>query len=123
MLKRSKRADLCRLLHAHALHREDRSKDGEADHIRRTAGLDHEEAGSDEQDAFIETAVIGEEAAERGADGDHAEETGLPTGPGLLVTRRTDPDKQSSPSAPVFWLSAADDGHPHTENLEQFSTK
>ena len=56
-------------------------------------------------------------------NGDHAEETGLPTGPGLLVTRRTDPDKQSSPSVPVSWLSAADDGHPHTENLEQFSTK
>ena len=56
-------------------------------------------------------------------NGDHAEETGLPTGPGLLVTRRTDPDKQSSPSAPVFWLSAADDGHPHTENLEQFTSK
>ena len=56
-------------------------------------------------------------------NGDHAEETGLPTGPGLLVMRRPDPDKQSSPSVPVFWLSAADDGHPHTENLEQFSTK
>jgi len=56
-------------------------------------------------------------------NGDQAEETGLSTGPGLLVTRRTDPDKQSSPSVPVFWLSAADDGHPHTENLEQFSTK
>ena len=56
-------------------------------------------------------------------NGDHAEETGLSTGPGLLVTRRTDPDKQSSPSVPVAWLSAADDGHPHTENLEQFTTK
>ena len=56
-------------------------------------------------------------------NGDQAEETGLSTGPGLLVTRRTDPDKQSSPSVPVAWLSAADDGHPHTENLEQFSTK
>ena len=56
-------------------------------------------------------------------NGNHAEETGLPTGPGLLVTRRTDPDKQSSPSVPVFWLSAADDGHRHTENLEQFTTK
>jgi len=54
-------------------------------------------------------------------NGEHAQETGLPTGPGLLVTRRTDPDKQSSPSAPVFWLSAADDGHPHSENLEQFT--
>jgi len=56
-------------------------------------------------------------------NGDQAEETGLSTGPGLLVTRRTDPDKQSSPSVPVSWLSAADDGHPHTEDLEQFSTK
>ena len=56
-------------------------------------------------------------------NGEHAQETGLPTGPGLLVTRRTDPDKQSSPSVPVAWLSADDDGHPHTENLEQFSSK
>ena len=56
-------------------------------------------------------------------NGEHTQETGLPTGPGLLVMRRTDPDKQSSPSVPVSWLSAADDGHPHTENLEQFSTK
>jgi len=56
-------------------------------------------------------------------NGDQAEETGLSTGPGLLVTRRTDPDKQSSPSVPVSWLSADDDGHPHTENLEQFSSK
>ena len=56
-------------------------------------------------------------------NGDQAEETGLSTGPGLLMTRRTDPDKQSSPSVPVSWLSAADDGHPHTENLEQFSSK
>ena len=56
-------------------------------------------------------------------NGDQAEETGLSTGPGLLVTRRTDPDKQSSPSVPVTWLSADDDGHPHTENLEQFSSK
>ena len=56
-------------------------------------------------------------------NGNQAEETGLSTGPGLLVTRRTDPDKQSSPSVPVAWLSADDDGHPHTENLEQFTTK
>ena len=56
-------------------------------------------------------------------NGEHAQETGLPTGPGLLVMRRPDPDKQSSPSVPVAWLSADDDGHPHTENLEQFSSK
>ena len=56
-------------------------------------------------------------------NGDQAEETRLPTGPGLLMTRRTDPDKQSSPSVPVSWLSADDDGHPHTENLEQFTSE
>ena len=56
-------------------------------------------------------------------NGEHAQETGLPTGPGLLVMRRPDPDKQSSPSVPVAWLSADDDGHPHTENLEQFTSK
>jgi len=56
-------------------------------------------------------------------NGDQAEETGLSTGPGLLMTRRTEPDKQSSPSVPVSWLSAADDGHRHTENLEQFTSK
>ena len=56
-------------------------------------------------------------------NGEHAQETGLSTGPGLLVMRRPDPDKQSSPSVPVAWLSAADDGHPHTESLEQFTSK
>jgi len=53
-------------------------------------------------------------------------EVALPTAAGLLVSRETttgEGQNRETPAAPVFWLSAADDGHPHTENLEQFSTK
>ena len=46
-------------------------------------------------------------------------ECGVSTGPGLLVKQDV-PDGTTVPK-PVFWLSSADDGHPHTENLEQFS--
>ena len=54
------------------------------------------------------------------------EEVALPTAAGLLVSRETTTGEgQNSKTTPTpqFWLSAADDGHPHTENLEQFSTK
>ena len=47
-------------------------------------------------------------------------ERGVPTGPGLLVKQEVPDGKGSTESKPAFWLSAADDGHPHTENLEQF---
>ena len=47
-------------------------------------------------------------------------ERGVPTGPGLLVKQDVPNGKGSTESKPAFWLSAADDGHPHTENLEQF---
>ena len=53
-------------------------------------------------------------------------EVALPTAAGLLVSRETstgDGQNRETTSTPQFWLSAADDGHPHTENLEQFSTK
>ena len=46
-------------------------------------------------------------------------ECGVSTGPGLLVKQDV-PDGTTVPK-PVFWLSSSDDGHPHTENLEQFS--
>ncbi len=52
--------------------------------------------------------------------GGTARSVGVPTGPGLLI-RRVPADGNGD--APVFWLSADDDGHPHTENLEQFSNK
>ena len=53
------------------------------------------------------------------------EEVALPTAAGLLVSRETttgEGQNSKTTSTPQFWLSAADDGHPHTENLEQFST-
>ena len=45
----------------------------------------------------------------------------VPTGPGLVMSEVVINDKGYRESGtPRFWLSAADDGHPHTENLEQF---
>ncbi|WP_167150215.1 hypothetical protein [Actinomyces sp. ZJ308] len=55
--------------------------------------------------------------------GGSADERGVPTGPGLLISQTSTDENGNSVSTPVFWLSAADDGHPHTENLEQFSNK
>ena len=51
-------------------------------------------------------------------------EVALPTAAGLLVSRETstgEGQNRETTSTPQFWLSAADDGHPHTENLEQFT--
>jgi len=48
-------------------------------------------------------------------------EVGLPTGPGLLALKQVPSDNVNAKYAPVFWLSSTDDGHPHTENLEQFT--
>lgn len=48
-------------------------------------------------------------------------EVGLPTGPGLLALKQVPSEDVNAKYAPVFWLSAADDGQPHTENLEQFT--
>ncbi|WP_236592815.1 hypothetical protein [Actinomyces sp. HMT 175] len=48
--------------------------------------------------------------------GGRAESVGVPTGPGLLISHEA-ADSDSNPQQ--FWLSADDDGHPHTENLEQ----
>ena len=53
-------------------------------------------------------------------------EVALPTAAGLLVSRETstgEGQNRETTSTPQFWLSAADDGHRHTEDLEQFSTK
>ena len=48
---------------------------------------------------------------------------GVPTGPGVVVGRTSTDASGETTSTPVFWLSSADDGHPHTENLEQFTSK
>ena len=53
-------------------------------------------------------------------------EVALPTAAGLLVSRKTttgEGQNRETTSTPQFWLSAADDGHRHTENLEQFTSK
>ena len=50
-------------------------------------------------------------------------EVSLPTGPGLLALKQIPSDDAYAKYVSVFWLSSTDDGHPHTENLEQFSTK
>lgn len=51
------------------------------------------------------------------------DDRGVPTGPGLVVGRTTTDTSGETTFTPVFWLSSADDGHPHTENLEQFTSK
>ena len=53
-------------------------------------------------------------------DTDDAVARRVPTGPGLLVSRPSTDGNGNKTSTPTFWLSAADDGHPHTEDLEQF---
>ena len=50
-------------------------------------------------------------------------ERGVPTGPGLLVEQEVSTENGSTALKPAFWLSSTDDGHPHTENLEQFEIK
>ncbi|OLO55851.1 hypothetical protein BKH30_02795 [Actinomyces oris] len=52
--------------------------------------------------------------------GKSVSERGVPTGPGLVITQAAPTGKSSVDHKPVFWLSSTDDGHPHTENLEQF---
>ena len=54
-------------------------------------------------------------------DTDSAVARRVPTGPGLVMSEVVINDKgYREAGTPRFWLSAADDGHPHTENLEQF---
>ncbi|WP_243859127.1 hypothetical protein [Actinomyces sp. ZJ308] len=56
--------------------------------------------------------------------GARATPTRVPSGPGLLISETTVDDKgYKNASTPRFWLSADDDGHPHTEDLEQFTDK
>ena len=48
------------------------------------------------------------------------DERSVPNGLGLVVYQNVTTGNGSMERKPVFWLSAADDGHRHTENLEQF---
>ena len=58
-----------------------------------------------------------------GDDDDRVWTHRVPTGPGLVIGQKSSDENGTITFTPQFWLSAADDGHPHTENLEQFSTK
>jgi len=49
------------------------------------------------------------------------DERSVPNGLGLVVYQDVPTGNGSTERKPVFWLSAADDGHRHTENLEQFT--
>ena len=49
------------------------------------------------------------------------DERSVPNGLGLVVYQDVTTGNGSMERKPVFWLSAADDGHRHTENLEQFA--
>ena len=49
------------------------------------------------------------------------DERSVPNGLGLVVYQDVSTREYSRERKPAFWLSAADDGHPHTENLEQFT--
>ena len=49
------------------------------------------------------------------------DERSVPNGLGLVVYQDVSTGEYSRERKPVFWLSADDDGHPHTENLEQFT--
>lgn len=44
----------------------------------------------------------------------------VPTGTGVIVQEEVPTEDGKTQFVPVFWLSSTDDGHPHTENLEQF---
>ena len=48
------------------------------------------------------------------------DERSVPNGLGLVVYQDVSTGEYSRERKPAFWLSAADDGHRHTENLEQF---
>ena len=49
------------------------------------------------------------------------DERSVPNGLGLVIYQDVPTGNGSTERKPVFWLSAADDGHRHTENLEQFA--
>ena len=49
------------------------------------------------------------------------DERSVPNGLGLVVYQDVTTGNGSMERKPVFWFSAADDGHRHTENLEQFT--
>ena len=95
------------------------------------ASINHAATGKKEKPASLDAALQGltrkvvnvSTGSSVDVTGTIVEDLGVPTGPGLVVSRTSTDASGETTSTPVFWLSAADDGHPHTENLEQFTSK
>ena len=95
------------------------------------ASANHTATGKKEKPASLNAALQGltrqvvnvSTGSSVDVTGTIVEERGVPTGPGLVVSRTSTEASGETTSPPVFWLSADDDGHPHTENLEQFTSK
>ena len=95
------------------------------------ASANHTATGKKEKPASLNAALQGltrqvvnvSTGSSVDVTGTIVEERGVPTGPGLVVSRTSTEASGETTSTPVFWLSSADDGHPHTENLEQFTSK
>ena len=95
------------------------------------ASANHAATGKKEKPASLNAALQGltrqvvnvSTGSSVDVTGTIVEERGVPTGPGLVVGRTSTDASGETTYTPVFWLSAKDDGHPHTENLEQFTSK
>ena len=95
------------------------------------ASANHAATGKKEEPASLKAALQGlTRQAVNVSTGSSVDVTGMivgdrgvPTGPGLVVGRTTTDASGETTFTPVFWLSSADDGHPHTENLEQIANK
>ena len=95
------------------------------------ASANHAATGKKEKPASLNAALQGltrkvvnvSTGSSVDVTGTIVEERGVPTGPGLVVSRTSTDASGETTSTPVFWLSADDDGHPHTENLDQFTSK
>lgn len=89
------------------------------------ASVNHAATGKKEKPASLNAALQGltrkvvnvSTGSSVDITGTIVEERGVPTGPGLVVSRTSTDASGETTSTPVFWLSADDDGHPHTENL------
>ena len=95
------------------------------------ASANHAATGKKEKPASLNAALQGltrkvvnvSTGSSVDVTGTIVEERGVPTGPGLVVGRTSTDASGETTYTPLFWLSSADDGHPHTENLEQFTSK
>ena len=95
------------------------------------ASANHAATGKKEKPASLNAALQGltrkvvnvSTGSSVDVTGTIVEDLGVPTGPGLVVGRTSTDASGETTYTPLFWLSSADDGHPHTENLEQFTSK